>query len=132
MNSWVYRGELVEELPEGYVAFTYKIYIGENVYYGKKGFFRSIKRPPLAGKKRHRRDTVESNWKKYCSSSNIVKEFVEAGGFPRREILRLCKSVKEATYYENKLLYEHIEDENCVNDNISGKFFKKEIAIWMI
>lgn len=127
--SWIYKDEILDTVPQDAKAFVYKItIIGVGTYYGKKSFYKSIKRPPLKGYKRHRRDTVESNWKKYCSSSQRVKEAVEQGYSIKREILRICYSDKEATYYENKILYK--EFPNCINDNISGKFFAKEVEEW--
>lgn len=131
MNSWVYDGEPLEEIPEGYKAFVYRIDFDCNLYYyGKKTFYNSIKRPPLKGYKRHRRDLVESNWKKYCSSSDDVKHLVQQGHEPERTIVRLCKSIKEASWYENKLLYECILDNRNLNKNIQGKFWLEEIKEW--
>lgn len=130
MSEWMYDNKEVTEVPEGYVAFVYMIHVGSNFYIGKKTFYNSIKRPPLAGKKRHRRDTRESNWKKYCSSSDIVKSLVEEGFEPKRRILYLCKTQKEATYWETKLLFDMITQDGCINGNIQGKFFKEEIMKW--
>lgn len=130
MSDWMYNDFPVTEVPEGYTDFVYLIEIADKFYYGKKSFGKSIKRPPLKGYKRHRRDTVESNWKTYCSSSNKVKNLVEAGFKPDRYIVRLCKGKKEATWFENKLLVQHIAHDDCLNDNISGKFFKEEVQKW--
>lgn len=131
MNSWLYEGRPLDEIPEGIKAFVYVIEFNDGkFYYGKKQFYKSIKRPPLKGYKRHRRDTVESNWRKYCSSSNKVKQLVSEGREPTRKILRLCTSLKEASWYENKLLYEDITTNRNLNDNIQGKFFKEEIMKW--
>lgn len=127
MNSWEYNGQPLEEVPEGYKAFVYQIQIANKFYIGKKSFVKSIKRPPLKGYKRHRRDTVQSNWKKYCSSSDVVKNLVGEGYTPERYIMRLCKTQKEATYWETKLLFDLITVDGCINENIGGKYFKEEI-----
>ncbi len=130
MNNWICNGLEVDEVPEGAKAFVYRIDIDGKYYIGKKQFHKSIKRPPLKGYKRHRRDSIESNWKKYCSSSEDVKQLVLDGHEPTRTILYLCDNLKEATYRENKLLYQCITAPDCLNRNIQGKFFKPEIEEW--
>lgn len=130
MNSWHYNRKPLEEVPQGAEAFVYMITVDGKYYIGKKSFYKSIKRPPLKGYKRHRRDKIESNWKKYCSSSSAVKDLVDQGYEPERDIIRLCSSQKEATFWENKMLFNEIHDENCLNENISGKFFKEECIRW--
>ena len=47
-----------------------------------------------------------------------------------RVILKLCKSKKELTYYENKYLFQYgvLEDSTkWINDNIQGRFFTKDL-----
>jgi len=58
----------------------------------------------LKGKKRKRRSVKESDWKKYCGSSEAVKLIVEENGLDHfdREILYLCKSKGELNYTEMK------------------------------
>ena len=135
--SWLYQGVELESIPEGINSFVYKIDIGRNVYYGKKNFY--VKRKKSFGKKKlaaitdkrlktYETIVQESNWRNYASSSSMVQSLVKEGHSITRTILRLCSSLKEASYYENKYLYENIEKENCINENISGVFFKQEIV----
>lgn len=130
MTPWINGTESLEEIPEGAKAFVYKIELGDKFYIGKKNFYRQVTRPPLAGKKRKRKSVAESNWKKYCSSSDKVRDLVNDGVMPNRIILKICKDLKEATYFENKFLYENLHKEDCLNDNISGKIFKEEVIRW--
>lgn len=130
MSEWIYKDEDFIDIPDDIQAFVYRIDIGGKFYIGKKNFWKKIKRPPLKGYKRVRRDIVQSNWKKYCSSSDEVKKLVEEGYTPTRTILRLCSSQKEATFFETKLLFELIDFPDCINGNIGGKYFKPEIVEW--
>ena len=73
-------------------------------YIGKKNFW-SVKRlPPLKGKTRKRKKITESDWKEYYGSSEEVKQLVESQGCDnfKREILHLCDSKGEMSYYELK------------------------------
>jgi hypothetical protein len=56
-----------------YTGFVYRITFDEGaVYYGKKTLWYRRRRPPLKGKKRIRIDHIESDWRRYSSSSNEV------------------------------------------------------------
>ena len=136
MSNWIYYEHFN---PEEYVSFVYLIKINGMEYIGKKNFFTTRKKPfgkkklaELQDKRLKKYELVkkESNWKNYCSSSEDVKKLVEEGHTPERIILRLCKSLKEASFYENKYLYECIHEETCLNKNVSGTYFKEEILEW--
>lgn len=112
--SWYYNGTIF--IPEehnlnDYVGFVYRIIEKDTdmKYIGKKLFWRQIKRPPLKGKKRVRRSVVESDWKTYCGSSDQVNENVNKYGIEHyyREILRLCKTKGECSYFEAKLQFDN-------------------------
>lgn len=136
--DWNYRLGHLAEIPEGAYGFTYRILVNGFYYYGRKNFY--TKRNVPKGKKelatqdgrasKKKLVVKESNWKAYCSSSKEVKELVRAGHHVQRDILDICYSAKELTFKENKLLYANIEGSACLNDNISGKIFKKEIDEW--
>jgi hypothetical protein len=106
--NWLYNGELFEskDIPEGCIGFVYCVTNKETglKYIGKKLFYRTIKRPPLKGKTRKRKEVVESDWKTYCGSSEEVKSLVEEKGLDsfKREILHFCFSKGELTYMEMK------------------------------
>lgn len=88
----------------GYHGFVYAITHVESgrTYIGKKSLVSRRSRPPLKGKSRRRRDTVESDWRDYWGSSEELLADVERLGEKAftREILRLCSSRGELNYAE--------------------------------
>ena len=60
-------------------------------------------------RKRRVRTRVESDWKTYFSSSSQIQKLVEESGEEKfkREILKLCKTKGEMSYYEAKLQFEN-------------------------
>jgi hypothetical protein len=104
---WSYKGEeFTTEMIGDNIGFVYIVTdkVTGMKYVGKKGFFSKVTKPPLKGKKRKRRSLKESDWKKYCGSSETVKSLVEENGLDHfdREILHLCKAKGELTYKELK------------------------------
>jgi len=104
---WSYKGkEFTSEDIKGHVGFVYEITDTHNgmKYIGKKKFWSKVTRPTQKGKKNKRRSVKESDWQTYHGSSDIVKTLVEEHGTNRftREILRLCESLGEMSYYETK------------------------------
>lgn len=135
MDKWIYRDEEVHNMPDGINAFVYKIEIGGYFYIGKKNVYSKRKirlgKKALAEDKRKKyRHVVKETWQNYFSSSEEVKQLIKEGETPVRYIIRLCRSTKEATYYEDKLLHNAITEDNCLNKNIGGKYFKEEILRW--
>jgi hypothetical protein len=105
-------------------------------YIGKKGFFSKVTKPPLKGKKRKRRSFKESDWKKYCGSSEAVKMLVEENGLDHfdREILYLCKTKGELNYMElrEQILREVLlKPDEYHNAFVGGKIHRAHIkALW--
>lgn len=71
-------------------------------YIGKKEFYKTIKRPPLKGKKKKRVSVVFTDWKTYTGSSNKLNEDIANGDIIRKDILKLVTSKSSGTYYELK------------------------------
>ncbi len=65
--------------------------------------------PPLKGKTRKRKVITESDWLSYHGSNAALKKLVSLHGPDgfRREILHLCRSSGECTYYEAKTQFDH-------------------------
>lgn len=131
-NLWIYNGEPVTEPLEGAVGFVYKITEEPTgrIYIGKKILLHKKSRPPLKGKKRRRIEWVESDWRTYYGSSDLLKEDVFAKGVDafRREILVWCKNKKAMSYYETKHQFlEGVLEKDSFNKNILGKFYPKDI-----
>ena len=72
----------------------------------------------------------ESDWKSYTGSKKYAeyKDFIDKGYF-MKFILDIGKDKKHLTYLELKALINNnvLEDDDFLNDNILGKFFKKDI-----
>ena len=134
---WYYKNdkvESIEDMPEGVFGFVYQIVhmVSGKKYIGKKQLMSNRTLPPLKGQKKKRKVTKESNWQDYYGSQKemkqLVKESQDLTEFDRR-ILMYCFTKKELTYYETKELFcqEVIErDNDFINDNIQGRFFRKD------
>jgi hypothetical protein len=73
----------------------------------------------------------ESDWRDYYSSNSWIKDEVKAGKGEefRREILRFCHSKKNLSYWETwwQFHYDVLRNEASINDNISGRWFRKDV-----
>lgn len=126
-NPWIFNGEPFLDC-EHYAGFVYEITDTENgkKYIGKKFFWSHRKLP---GKTR--RTKIESNWRDYYSSSEIIKQLIkESDKFRfKRKILSLHELIRDVNYTEVKLQYalgvleQHNEKGEPIyyNGNISGK-----------
>jgi len=107
--TWYYQNkplEPSEEMLSDYIGFVYIITEKDTnmKYVGKKLFHRSKTLPVTKTRKRKKKTLVESDWQDYYGSSTRVKENLKTKGSESyyREILRLCKSKGECSYYEAK------------------------------
>jgi len=138
-QNWIYIDPVH---PEDWFGFVYVITnkVTGRIYVGKKVFWNNLKKKltkiELAeqtgpGRKpTHKRVTKESNWLTYWGSNKELLEDVKELGQDNfeRKILKLCKSKKELTYYE--LHYQCKEEvllTNSYNDNILGKFYRRDL-----
>jgi len=125
ISMWYYKNQPFTEADESYQGFVYLITNLSNnkMYVGKKNFWSIRKLRPLKGQKRKRTVKQESDWKEYYGSNEEVKLLVEGGVQFRREILRLCKTKTEMTYYEMKeqIDREVLFKEEYYNEFIGGK-----------
>jgi hypothetical protein len=126
---WFYNGEYINN-PGDYVGFVYIItnQINNRKYIGKKNFYFS-KTKQVKGKKK--RFKVESDWLEYYGSSTELSADVEKLGKEnfKREILRLCKSKGEFSYFEAKEQFARnvLESEEYYNSWISCRIHKKHL-----
>ena len=108
---WYYKNEQFDTTPEDYQGFVYLIteLDTDKKYIGKKNFWKPKTLPITKTRKRRVRTRTESNWRSYFSSSSEVQQLVESKGEKnyKREILKLCKTKGEMSYYEAKLQFEH-------------------------
>ena len=145
---WLYQNKEVlslEDLPQDTYGFIY-ISIHQPTgksYIGKKSLFHNV-RKKLTKKQlveqtgRGRKPTTEivqkeSDWKTYYGSAKPILDLIKEGKQEEftREILQLVPNKKLLTYYECKYLFMLgvIEQPyGYFNDNILGKFFRKDFA----
>lgn len=134
--TWLYKGEVIEELPKECEAFVYLITNNTNgmKYVGKKlSKFKKTK-PPLKGKTRKRKTAVESDWREYWGSSDRLKEDVAKLGPENftREIIHMCPSRGIASYLEAREQFERrvLETDEyyngIINVRIGGSNILKE------
>jgi len=151
--SWYLGDKEVSEdlIPENAVGFVYKIihipsgkfYIGKKslesirtVKIGKRELIKINEERKAAGiggraslKKKVRKT---SDWETYYSSNEWINEQVKEGKQEefKREIIQFCNSKKSLSYYEVYWMFKYdiLSDENCLNGNISGKYFRKDLV----
>lgn len=150
MNNWLWYlddGSL-EIFPEDqineYYGFTYIITnLQTNKFYiGKKAFIHNKKKKltkkeiaEQSGPGRRattRVDKVDSGWKNYYGSSKELLSDVKTLGEDKfeRVIIHLAKNKKQLTYFElqEQIVYNVLFTDNSYNDNIAGKYFRKDFA----
>lgn len=129
--TWIYNDkEITDEDLDGYVAFVYLI---ENLLTGKKYIGKKLlkfkRTKKIKGRKR--KVSVESDWRTYFGSNNLLLADVKEHGEEnfRREILMLCKSKGTANYYEMKYQIQHevLEKDCWYNDQIRVRVHRSHI-----
>lgn len=134
---WKYEGkEFSSDMIGDAIGFVYCIYdhVTKKKYIGKKGFWSKVTRPPLKGKTRKRRELKESDWKNYYGSNEELKMLVESNNDSKRfyrEILRLCYSKGEMTYYEMKEQLDRnvlLKPKEYFNSFVGGKIHRKHLS----
>ena len=137
---WIYNNKEVMELPDNVVGFVYLITNLANgkKYIGKKlaKFSRTrYKMTTLKNGKRVKKkikSKVDSDWLTYYGSSDALTKDIEIFGIHsfRREILRMCYSKAECSYYEAKEQFynEVLETDDWYNGQISVRCHKSHIV----
>jgi hypothetical protein len=152
MIKWLWEGNHIKDadIPENAVGFIYmiqhiptgKYYIGKKSLYsirnlkiGKRELQRIKEERKLEGIRgslpKKKQVKKESDWRDYMSSNQWIKEQVSEGNELdfKKKILQFCNSTKALTYYELhwQFKYNVLADENSLNDNLLGKFFRKDL-----
>jgi len=132
-TMWYYENKEYDETPEEFQGFVYLITDINNgkKYVGKKNFWKPKILPITKTRKRRKRTRVESDWRLYFGSSEEVKLLVETKGQEnfKREILRLCKTKGEMTYFEMKEQFDRdvLLRDDYYNEFIGGKIHSKHL-----
>ena len=151
-ENWRYKDQLITEIsdmPEGTYGFIYRVihlptkkkYIGKKVLF----FERNVKlgkreteqlkeerrSQGIGGRVPTKKKVIkESDWKTYYGSEEEIKKLARSSK-PEdwtREILEFVPTKKLLTYYEIKHIFinDALEDPDFTNQNILGKFYKKD------
>ena len=137
-RDWLYEGKPFtpdyEKIDPEYVGFVYQITDTETgqIYIGQKRLRKTKTLPITKTRKRRQKSLVESDWRDYFSSSQTIKENVEAGLSSRyeREILRFGYSkgdlhILEAIEQINRGV---LWDDKYLNGIINIRVHKKHIS----
>ena len=130
---WTYNDNEYDETPEEYQGFVYLIteLDTDKKYIGKKFFWKPKTLPITKKRKRRVKTRVESDWRKYYGSSKEVQQLLEMKGSDnfKREILRLCKTKGECSYYEAKYQFDNdvLLRDDYYNEFIGCKIHSKHI-----
>ena len=153
--TWTYQGRVItsiKDMPEGTYGFIYEViykptdvrYIGKKVLYfernkrlGKKALKilqEERSKQGLRGRTPTKQKVItESDWKDYFGSQKEILTLSKkdnSGKNWEKRILQYVPTKKLLTYYETKYLFEKGILENKysshINDNILGKFFRKD------
>ena len=130
-TTWLYNDLPFEGPSEEDYGFVYIITNTKNQksYVGKKLFwFKKTK--VLKGKKKRYR--AESDWRTYYGSSPSLNQDLEAFGSDKfkREIIKLCRSKGECSYYEAKTQFDRdvlLNRDMWYNDWIICRVHRKHI-----
>jgi len=131
--TWYFHNtgeEFTEENIDGHFGFVYLITHTQSgrKYIGKK-FFTKSKTTQVKGKKKKTR--VSSDWMTYWGSNLLLQEEVKKNGEDQyvREILHLCKTKSELSYWETWEIFSRhaLLNESYYNQWVSCKITKKHL-----
>ena len=151
--TWNYESQPIEnisDMPVNTYGFIYEVehipsgrrYLGKKVLYFERNKRLGIR--ALAALKEERKlkgiggrtplkqkVVTESDWKTYYGSQKEILQLVKEGKTTdfSRKILKYVRDKKQLTYFECKYLFinEVLETSNkYINDNILGKFYRKD------
>lgn len=144
MNTWLYQNQPItdlttlEPIPIGFVYLITNTITGK-MYYGKKSAtfqkttYKTVTLKDGTKKKKKIRTAIQSDWQEYYGSSESLMLDVKTLGTEhfKREILRLCYSKAELSYYELKfqiendvLLHPDLYYNSWISARIHGKHLK--------
>lgn len=118
MSQWQYQSTPFLDPSEDTVGFVYIItnlvdgrrYIGKKNFWGTKTSQKTVVVKSTGLKKKKKiRTKIPSDWKTYYGSNDELKKDVERLGADNfsREIIRLCSSKGEMSYFEARYQFEH-------------------------
>jgi len=134
---WYYENKEYDKQPDDYQGFVYvitELSTGKK-YIGKKNFWRPKILPKNSKRNRRVRTRSPSDWRDYFGSSKEVQALVESNGIEnyKREILRLCHTKGEMSYYEAKFQFDNdvLLSDEYYNEFIGCKIHSRHIPQWL-
>lgn len=146
MSCWLLNGKCMDKQPSEFYGFVYIITVSDSkdlpeemrgrIYVGKKQFGynrkRKLSKKKRAGtRKRVETLVVDSKWLGYFGSSlEIIQDVKDYGEqYFKREILHLCYTKTQLSYYEIKEQIAHeVLSVNSYNKWMSCKIFKNRFT----
>lgn len=133
---WFYNDrEFSNAETEGYAGFIYLITntINGKKYIGKK-IFTNTRRIKQKNKTRRKVKKTESDWRDYYGSSpSLNSDIIKFGKESfRREIIKLCKTKSELTYFEAKEQFFRgcLESPEWYNEHIMCRVRKANLKFY--
>jgi hypothetical protein len=138
--TWTYNNKPLNELPDNVIGFVYLItnlttgrkYIGKKLAKFSKTRYKMHTQKNGKRVRKKIKSKVDSDWLTYYGSSEALTADVVALGthYFSREILRMCFSKAECSYYEAKEQFynEVLETDNWYNGQISIRVHKNHIV----
>jgi len=137
--TWTYRKKVVENIPEQYIGFVYLItnivtgrkYIGKKLAKFSKTSYKTVTLKNGTKKKKKVRSKVDSDWREYYGSSDLLTKDIQQLGKENftREILFYCKSKAECSYVEAREQFKRkvLESDAYYNGHVQVRVHKKHI-----
>jgi len=137
--TWTYLNTPVTELPDDVVGFVYLItnlvsgkkYIGKKLAKFAKTRYKMHTQKNGKRVKKKIRSYVDSDWLTYYGSSDALAKDIELLGKYQfsREIIRMCYSKAECSYWEAKEQFYNgvLETDDWYNGQISVRLHKSHI-----
>jgi hypothetical protein len=137
--TWVYKGSIVNELPEDCIGFVYNItntvtgrqYIGKKLAKFSKTTYKTVKLKNGTKKKKKIRSKIDSDWQEYYGSSVELTKDIDTLGKENfsREILYYCKSKAETSYVEAREQFDRkvLESDDYYNGHIQVRIHGSHI-----
>lgn len=141
--NWTLKGREVrhiKDFPEGAIGFIYMLHFSNGKkYIGRKALYSYTKRhfgkkelALITDKRKKTWETVkkEMKWQTYEGSKSEIKNLKDEGIYiVKKEILKICFTLKQMTYYETQCLFSYgvLEGDDYYNDNILGKFYSRDL-----
>lgn len=133
--TWYYEDKPYDDTPDEYQGFVYVIteLDTNKKYLGKKNFWRPKTLPKNSKRNRRVRTRAESDWKEYFGSNKELCYLVESRGREnyKREILRLCRTKGEMSYFEAKLQFDNdvLLSDEWYNEFIGCKIHSRHLKL---